>query len=84
MIAEPIPTFVTLLGSLLMLVALVYLYHAAGGSFDLAAWHDVQIALPAQVLLCSFVLMRCYPMPRRWTSCRGRCRARARSAPQAA
>jgi sphingosine-1-phosphate phosphatase 1 len=25
--------------------------------------------LPAQVLLCSFVLMRCYPMPRRWTSC---------------
>ncbi len=41
----------TLLGSLLMLVALVYLYHASGGSFDLAAWHEVRIPLGAQVLL---------------------------------
>lgn len=41
----------TLLGSLLMLVALVYLYFAAGGSFDLYTWHRVALDLPAQVLL---------------------------------
>jgi NADH-quinone oxidoreductase subunit M len=41
----------TLAGSLLMLVALVYLYYAAGGSFDLAAWRDVRLPLTAQVLL---------------------------------
>jgi NADH-quinone oxidoreductase subunit M len=41
----------TLAGSLLMLVALVYLYYAAGGSFDLAAWRAVKIPLAAQVLL---------------------------------
>ena len=41
----------TLAGSLLMLVALVYLYHVAGGSFDLAAWREVKIPLAAQVLL---------------------------------
>jgi NADH-quinone oxidoreductase subunit M len=41
----------TLIGSLLMLVALVYLYYIAGGSFDLAAWRDVKIPLAAQVLL---------------------------------
>jgi hypothetical protein len=33
----------TLAGSLLMLVALVYLYYASGGSFDLAAWHALKI-----------------------------------------
>ncbi len=41
----------TLIGSLLMLVAFVYLYYTAGGSFDLAAWHEVKIPLTAQVLL---------------------------------
>jgi NADH-quinone oxidoreductase subunit M len=41
----------TLAGSLLMLVALVYLYYTAGGSFALAAWHAVKIPLAAQVLL---------------------------------
>ena len=29
----------TLLGSLLMLIALIYLYTSSGGSFDLATWH---------------------------------------------
>ena len=29
----------TLAGSLLMLVALIYLYYKSGGSFDIAAWH---------------------------------------------
>ena len=41
----------TLAGSLLMLVALVYLFYTAGGSFDLAAWRTVKIPLTAQVLL---------------------------------
>src|SRR4051812_49054234 len=41
----------TLLGSLLMLVALVYLYTKSGGSFDILAWHKLPLALPAQTLL---------------------------------
>jgi NADH-quinone oxidoreductase subunit M len=41
----------TLAGSLLMLLALVYLYFASGGSFDLFAWHDVKIGMSAQILL---------------------------------
>jgi NADH-quinone oxidoreductase subunit M len=41
----------TLLGSLLMLVALVYLYYVSGASFDIFTWHKTKIALPAQVLL---------------------------------
>jgi NADH-quinone oxidoreductase subunit M len=41
----------TLLGSLLMLVAMIYLYHRSGGSFDIATWHKVPLTMPAQVLL---------------------------------
>jgi NADH-quinone oxidoreductase subunit M len=41
----------TLLGSLLMLVALLYLYVKSGGSFDILAWHKLPIPLHAQVLL---------------------------------
>ncbi len=41
----------TLLGSLLMLVALVYLYFKSGGSFEIAAWHRLPLPLPAQALL---------------------------------
>jgi NADH-quinone oxidoreductase subunit M len=41
----------TLLGSLLMLVALVYLYTKSGGSFDILAWHKLPLALPAQTLI---------------------------------
>jgi NADH-quinone oxidoreductase subunit M len=41
----------TLAGSLLMLVALIYLYYSAGGSFDLFAWHQLPLPLPAQILL---------------------------------
>lgn len=33
----------TLLGSLLMLVALVYLYTQSGGSFDIAVWHALPL-----------------------------------------
>ncbi|MBM3362804.1 MAG: NADH-quinone oxidoreductase subunit M [Betaproteobacteria bacterium] len=41
----------TLLGSLLMLVALVYLYNKSGGSFDLATWHKLPLGMGAQTLL---------------------------------
>ena len=41
----------TLLGSLLMLVALVYLYTKSGGSFDIATWHKLPLSLSAQTLL---------------------------------
>ncbi|MBP6901337.1 MAG: NADH-quinone oxidoreductase subunit M [Burkholderiaceae bacterium] len=41
----------TLLGSLLMLVALVYLYYKSGGSFDIATWHKLPLPLSAQTLL---------------------------------
>lgn len=41
----------TLLGSLLMLVALIYLYHQSGGSFDIAAWHKLPLDGRAQTLL---------------------------------
>jgi NADH-quinone oxidoreductase subunit M len=41
----------TLLGSLLMLVALVYLYYKSGGSFDILAWHDLPLSMTTQTLL---------------------------------
>lgn len=41
----------TLLGSLLMLVALIYLYIHAGGSFDLQTWHQLPLGMQAQTLL---------------------------------
>jgi len=41
----------TLLGSLLSLVALIYLYNAAGGSFAFADLYRVPLAMTAQVLV---------------------------------
>jgi len=41
----------TLLGSLLMLVALVYLYQSAGGSFDIVAWQRLPLGYTPQMLL---------------------------------
>ena len=41
----------TLLGSLLMLVALIYLYTQSAGSFDLATWHQLPLPMTAQTLL---------------------------------
>jgi NADH-quinone oxidoreductase subunit M len=41
----------TLLGSLLMLVALIYLYTASGGSFDILTWHKLPLGASAQTLL---------------------------------
>ena len=41
----------TLLGSLLMLVALIYLYNKSGGSFDILTWHKLPLASTIQMLL---------------------------------
>ena len=41
----------TLLGSLLMLIALIYLYVASGGSFDILTWHKLPLAGSVQTLL---------------------------------
>jgi NADH-quinone oxidoreductase subunit M len=41
----------TLLGSLLMLVALIYLYIQSGGSFDLADWYQLPLSGKEQTLL---------------------------------
>ena len=41
----------TLLGSLLMLVALIYLYNQTGGSFSILDFHQVEIPMTAQMLI---------------------------------
>ncbi len=41
----------TLLGSLLMLIALIFLYTKSGGSFDLALWHKLPLDGTTQTLL---------------------------------
>jgi NADH-quinone oxidoreductase subunit M len=41
----------TLLGSLLMLVALIYLYVKSGNSFDIATWHQLPLPATVQTLL---------------------------------
>ena len=41
----------TLLGSLLMLVALIYLYNLSGGSFAILDFHRVAIPMTAQILI---------------------------------
>lgn len=47
----------TFLGSLLMLVALIYLYFQAGGSFDILAWHKLPLPLATQTFLFLAFLM---------------------------
>jgi NADH-quinone oxidoreductase subunit M len=41
----------TLLGSLLMLVAFIYLYHVSGGSFSILDYHKLPLPLTPQVLI---------------------------------
>ena len=41
----------TLAGSLLMLVALVYLYTVSGGQFGIFDWHQAKLGMTAQILL---------------------------------
>ena len=41
----------TLLGSLLMLITVIYLYSRSGGSFDILTWHELAIPATTQTLL---------------------------------
>ena len=41
----------TLLGSLLMLVAFIYLYNASGGSFSILDYHQLPLSFTVQILL---------------------------------
>ncbi len=41
----------TLLGSLLTLVALMYLWRVSGGSFQISDWHQVRLSETAQILV---------------------------------
>lgn len=41
----------TLMGSLLTLVAFIYLWHASGGSFDILTWHQVKLGQTEQILI---------------------------------
>ena len=47
----------TFFGSLLTLVAIIYLYNKAGGSFDILAWHRLPLTMREQVLIFLAFLM---------------------------
>ncbi len=47
----------TFFGSLLTLVAIVYLYNKAGGSFDIPTWHKLPLTMKEQVLIFMAFLM---------------------------
>lgn len=47
----------TFFGSLLMLVALLYLYFKSGHSFDILAWHALPLPMNAQILIFLAFLM---------------------------
>lgn len=47
----------TLIGSLLTLVAILYLYFKSAGSFDILTWHKLPLPLSAQILIFLAFLM---------------------------
>ncbi len=47
----------TFFGSLLMLVALLFLYNKSGGSFDILTWHKLPLAMGTQILIFLAFLM---------------------------
>jgi NADH-quinone oxidoreductase subunit M len=47
----------TLLGSLLMLVALIWLFLQSGGSFNILDWHELPIGMAPQILIFIAFLM---------------------------
>jgi NADH-quinone oxidoreductase subunit M len=47
----------TFLGSLLTLIAIIYLYNKSGGSFDVLAWHRLPLTMTEQVLIFLAFLM---------------------------
>ena len=54
----------TFLGSLLMLVALIYLYFQANGSFDILAWHKLPLSMGVQIpVFLAFLLAFAVKVP---------------------
>ena len=47
----------TLIGSLLTLIAILYLYSKSGGSFDILAWHKLKLSLNEQIMIFLAFLM---------------------------
>jgi NADH-quinone oxidoreductase subunit M len=47
----------TFMGSLLTLIAIIYLYNAAGGSFDILAWHKLPLTMKEQTFIFIAFLM---------------------------
>src|SRR4051812_34567055 len=47
----------TFFGSLLTLIAIIYLYNKAGGSFDILTWHTLPLSMKEQVLIFLAFLM---------------------------
>jgi NADH-quinone oxidoreductase subunit M len=47
----------TFFGSLLTLVAIIYLYNKAGGSFDILTWHTLKLTMKEQILIFIAFLM---------------------------
>jgi NADH-quinone oxidoreductase subunit M len=47
----------TFMGSLLTLIAIIYLYNKSGGSFDILAWHQLPLTMKEQVLIFIAFLM---------------------------
>ncbi|MDY7578527.1 NADH-quinone oxidoreductase subunit M [Herbaspirillum sp. RTI4] len=47
----------TLLGSLMMLVALIYLYFVSGGSFEIPVWHQTALSMQEQIWIFLAFLM---------------------------
>ena len=47
----------TFMGSLLTLIAILYLYFKSGGSFDILTWHALPLPMSAQILLFFAFLM---------------------------
>ncbi|NYE22966.1 NADH-quinone oxidoreductase subunit M [Pigmentiphaga litoralis] len=47
----------TFMGSLLMLVAFIYLWHASGGSFDIQTWQKLPLGYTEQILIFFAFLM---------------------------
>lgn len=41
----------TLMGSLLTLIAFIYLWNASGGSFDILTWHQLKLGYTPQILI---------------------------------
>lgn len=54
----------TLLGSLLTLVAIIYLYIQAGHSFDILVWHKLPLSMSTQIaIFCAFLMAFAVKVP---------------------